>query len=360
MNRWGTYTIGTISIMLACMFACKAQEWIPPIIIPQAPVTNQQKSQLEDSLISAYSKAKQAINGNIIPDSVARKTSIKREYKPSDYLLYYVYNYDFYTTFIAQQTINAIDPTSDRSNIYFYYNATFNSRVNVKKIRWNFYLFNEYGKKKYFDSISVKTDDLYYFKNSLNYTFAKDKIAITTMMNVKSQFWKTFDYKEDTSGTWQRYTYASYFSPGYILYSAGMTYNFWESSTIELGLVSGKITKIKNQEIFEERDAEKLYGIEKGQKQKIQYGLNLQVNIVAKKFGKHFIWEHYSQLYIPNEHLGDVSFMTFEMNNAFHFMFMKYMRLSLRTKINYDQNIQERPQIINQFSVGFYLSNILR
>ncbi len=352
MNR----LVFSFCLMLSCCLLA-AQG----INIPKNLTTNLEKQVWENDSISEYGKLKKSLNGiDITKDTLTLITTKQIESKPPNYLLYYAYNYDFYTTFMLEKAENPIDPSADKDNLFFYYNFTFNSRVNIKKFRWNFYFFNEYGRKKYFDSFSVKTDDLYYFKNSFNQPIIKNKIAINLMANVKSQFWTTYNYREDTNGLQQRYKYSSYFSPGYILYSSGITYNFWENSSAELGLLSGKITKIKHQYIFDERATDKLYGLKKGQKGKVQFGLNLQFNVITKKFGKHIIWEHFSQTYMPNEHFGDISNVTFEMNNALHYLFLKYLRVSVRTKVNYDQNIQEKPQIINQLSIGFYLSNIVQ
>lgn len=46
-----------------------------------------------------------------------------------------------------------------------------------------------------------------------------------------------------------------------------------------------------------------------------------------------------------------------DINNAFHYKFLKHFRVTLRTKFLYDINISDKPKIINSLTLGFYISN---
>lgn len=317
----------------------------------------------QDTLSSIYASSNMLAKDTFQLLSQEQKTLMNKrppKKRYTEYPFYVQLNYDFFTTLMGSFAKNPIDPSIDKDNIYFYYNVTLNNRLQLNKVRINTYFFNEFGKRFYIDSLGTISEDQYYFKNTINYSLIRNKLDVNFMVNVKSQFWKHYDYREDSVGIQQRYLYSSYYTPGYTLFSGGFTYDFWEGSTVELGLASGKITKIRNQNIWDERETDILYGIEKGTKTKTIFGINLQVNMLPKMFGKHFCWENYTQFFIPNEHFLDIKNCTLDFNNAVHFLFLKYMRISLRTEINYDITIQEKPQIINQFSVGFYLSNVIQ
>lgn len=47
------------------------------------------------------------------------------------------------------------------------------------------------------------------------------------------------------------------------------------------------------------------------------------------------------------------------MNQAFHFIFLKYFRLSLRSKIVYDYHINLKVNAVNRLTLGFYFHNSL-
>jgi len=320
----------------------------------------------EENVIKQYAQWQQFQKENVVPmikiDSQQNKQLIQhvKKLKPkTEYDLYWILNYDLYATFSAMKSENVID-IGEADNLYLYYNLTFSNRLYFKEFRLNTYFFNEYGYRNYLDSISLKTEDLYYFKNTINYPIIKDHLDFNFMINIKSQFWKTYAFKEDSVGGLNTYLYSSYFSPGYILYSSGLTYSFWKGNTIELGLISGKFTKIKNQNIFNTRESSKLYGIGKGSKSEVVFGLNLQGNITPKKLTKNLYWENYTQIFAPNKQLEAIHHYTFDINNAVHYLFLKYLRVSLRTKVFYDAQIQEKPQLINQISFGFYLANIVQ
>jgi hypothetical protein len=156
-----------------------------------------------------------------------------------------------------------------------------------------------------------------------------------------------------------RYLYSDYCSPGYALYSLGAGFNFLESAAVYLGLVGGKITRVRNQQIFDDRGVQKLYGVEKGERRRVEWGINLLVSIPPQLFSKHFGWECSGALFAPKANISRLRSYTVESSNVLHYMFLKHMRLSLRTQIQYDEAIQEGIFIANNLSLGFYLSNKL-
>lgn len=144
------------------------------------------------------------INENNVPKILTHK-DWPRAKKYNEYPYYYFLRYDFFSTVMGNFANNPIDPNTDYNNIYFYYNVTLNNRLQLNKVRVNTYFFNELGQRFYIDSVSAKTEDLYYFKNTANYSIIKDKLDLNLMVNRKSQFWRHYDYREDSLGNEQRY-----------------------------------------------------------------------------------------------------------------------------------------------------------
>jgi|GEM_PF-1047659 len=350
---------GISALFLMVLFAFTAPDLSAQDTVKQLSQDNTTIKQLSQDSTTTPETGRKELNTTTFVQQ-AEMTMPVPEKRYTDYPYYFQLRYDFYTTLMASFAKNPIDPSIDKSNVYFYYNITLNNRLQLKKVRINTYLFNEFGKRFYVDSISTVSEDLYYFKNTVNYPLGRDGINLNFLVNIKSQLWEHYDYMEDSTGREIRYLYSSYYTPGYMLFSGGLGCSFWEGSTIDLGIAGGKITKIKNQRIFEERGADVLYGVERGNKRKVVFGLNLQVNIMPKMINKHIAWENYTQLFVPNQHIGEVKYYTLDFNNAIHYLFLKYMRISLRTTINHDLDIQNKPQIINQVTLGFYLSNIVQ
>ncbi len=152
---------------------------------------------------------------------------------------------------------------------------------------------------------------------------------------------------------------SSYFSPGYIIYSAGVSYNFLNTSRLEIGLVGGQITKVRNDRLYEVRNEQVLYGVERGRRKQIEFGLTAQLQMPMRKIGKYFYWENSSRVFVKGKEIDKLSGYQVDVNNGLHFLFLKYMRIGIRSKINYDETVSEKPYISNMILFGFYLSNKL-
>lgn len=263
---------------------------------------------------------------------------------------------DFFTTFAGINFINGQN-TDERNSVYLYYNITINNKVKAGNFMMAYYYFTEFGFKKYFDSISSISEDQYNFKNTLSYRFGKSRYALNIGTNAKSQYFRHKDYKPDSTGSMEPYLFTSYLSPGYNNYSAGIKYEAGEHCTIELGLVNGRKTRMKNQSIFENRKATKLYGMNKGEVTKMEFGLNLVFTVPSHEIVKNLYFENFSQFNVNKTDIKLLKYYKADINNAFHYKFLKHFRFTLRTKCLYDMNINPKPKVINSFTLGFYLNN---
>jgi hypothetical protein len=263
---------------------------------------------------------------------------------------------DFYTTLSWHTAKNAPDPML-RKNFYFYYNTTFQNRIQIKKVRISTYFFNEFGLRRYADSVMAVTEDMFTLKNSISYSLGKSRLSLNIGATTRSQFWKHYTYKGSMGQQLQRFLFTDYLSPGYTLYAGGIRVSFWSRSSVDFGLAGARTTIIRNQQIFADRKANRLYGLESGDKKTTTIGFNIVVNIASQKLFKNMYWEHFSQGFISKDSLRVPESCTIDLNNAFHYLFLKYVRVSVRTHLVYDRAVQRYPTWMQQFSVGFYLNN---
>jgi len=263
---------------------------------------------------------------------------------------------DFFTTFTGISYINGL-ASNEKSNLYLYYNLTINNKVKSGKFAMTNYYFTEFGIRDYIDSITSFSEDQYCFKNSVSFQFGKSKFAVNISTNSKSQYFSHYEYKEDSIGNQVKYLYTAYLSPGYKNFSGGIKYEVNESFTIEFGMVNGKTTKIKNQEIFVSRETDKLYGLEKGTTKKSEFGLNLIFAATPQELIKNMYFENFSQFNLNKTDFNHLKFIKADINNALHYIFLKHFRLTLRTICQYDLTISPGMKVINNLSIGFYLNN---
>ena len=298
-----------------------------------------------------YTSAPRIMSDNV-PNKIVDSAYIKK------FAYRWILYYDFYTTLTGIHYINSEEKT-EVNNLNFYYNVDIKSNLKFRGVKWDLYFFNDYGVRHFFDSITTKTQDQFTLKNSLYYPIYKKKLYVSLTANTKTKLFNTYQYRTNKQGEQEKYLYDGFMSPGVIMYSGGITFEAGGNSIINLGLGSSKVTKIKNQEIFETRKTEKINGLEKGEQKKSDIGLTLTSTVPLQHLNKNFHWEFYGNVFTPLKTIKDLKSYTLDVNHVFHILLLKYVRLSWRTKVGYV--LEQNPKIViqNQISLGFYLSNHL-
>lgn len=263
---------------------------------------------------------------------------------------------DFFTTFTGVNYLNGRTDT-ERNNLYLYYNITLSNKVKAGNLSINSHYFNEFGLRDYRDSIQVVSEDQYTMKNSAAFRIPGAGISLNAAFVYKSQYFRHFEFRLDSNGKSEKYLYTSYLSPGYRNASVGLRIEPTAYFAVELGIVNGRKTKIRNQQIFETRQASKLYGLSKGTNSITEYGLNLIVTIQPHEILKNLYWENFTQINAAHTSLTRISGYKLDINNAFHYRFLRFFRLSLRTFCLYDSVISPKVTLATNLSLGFYLSN---
>ncbi len=274
--------------------------------------------------------------------------------KTFSWLLYY----DFFSTVTAIHHINQPSPT-EVNNLYFYYNVDLKNRITYKTISWDFYLFNDYGCKYYFDSILQKTQDQFTLKNSLQWLFYKQKIGFSFSANTQTKLFNSYKFRINSSGIQEKFLYDGFMSPGAVIYSGGLQWQAPGNSSLNIGLGSSKVDKIKDQRIFDSRQESEINGLQKGDRRKSTLGVNLLITVPIQHFSKHVHWEFFGNAFAPMNSLLESKKYTVNVNNVFHAIFLKFVRVSWRTQIHYNKELFPKPVFQNQISLGFYLSNHL-
>jgi len=286
-----------------------------------------------------------------------KKTEMQKQVsRPPDFTNTFIYDFFF--------TVNAIAfenrQTSDQHDeLNFYYNTTINDIFRTKYFTYRAYMFNEYGLKYYIDSLTTKGQDRHEVRNSVQIPLKKF-LKVSAGFTVKTQLWKQYLYNIDTgTGDINRSLYTAYFSPGYILYTGGISFNFLKNASVDIGIAGGTTTKIKNQHIFEDRKAERLYGLERGERKRFVYSFNVLLNVPPQMLTKHIGWECHALVSSEKEQIGRLKGYKVDATNVLHYMFLKNLRISLRTTMQYDEKVNDKIFMMNMLSIGFYLFNKL-
>jgi hypothetical protein len=263
---------------------------------------------------------------------------------------------DCFTTFSAINVMNG-ENHSEQNSLHFYYNLTLNSRINSGQFQANAYYFNEFGIRNYLDSLTFISEDQYNVKISLSRFIKNSGIGVTLSLNAKSQFFNHYDYRTDSLGQVNRYLFTSFLSPGYANFSAGFRFEIKKIFTLELGLANGRKTIIRNQSLFESRNAVLLYGLPAGTRQKVEFGYILCIIVPPYEITPHIFLENFTQMSVNRFDVLYPVRYTIDLNTAIHFKFLRHFRISLRTKCLYDALINPEPRVSTSLGLGFYMNN---
>lgn len=264
--------------------------------------------------------------------------------------------FDFFTTLTGVHHTNGVT-ASDRNNLSVYYNFTINNKIKSGKLVITNYYYTDLGLRDYQDSITQISEDQFIIKNAVAFQLMKSRLSFNLATNAKSQYFRHYEYRPDSTGRMERYLYTAYLSPGYRNFSCGLRFDFTDKVALELGVVNGKTTLIRNQDIFGSRMVAKLYGLEKGTRKKSEAGFNLVLTMTPQKIYKSLYMENFSQFNVNKADVKLLSRYRMDINNAVHLIFLKHFRLTLRTQCRYDLSISSKISLSNHFSVGFYLNN---
>ena len=310
----------------------------PSILLPSLQTPSVSTSQ---TLYTSSNTAKP----NIIEKNILEK-----------YSYHWVMYYDYFTTLTATHYIHS-SLTSEVNHIYYYYNIDIKNNIEFRKLKWDLYLFNDYGVRYFMDSLTLKTQDQFNLKNTLCLPLWQNILSLSLSANTQTQLFNTHQYRYDSLGQLQRYLYDGYMSPGVIIYSGGITYQDKRNILLSLGLGSSKVTKIKNQKIFETRNEETISGLSKGKIKESIFGITLTATVPMQHLNQKIHWEFYGNAFAPMLHLKQLKEYTLEINNVIHLLVFRRGRLSLRTKLAYNKTVQPWMSVQNQLSLGFYLNN---
>lgn len=259
-------------------------------------------------------------------------------------------------------TVNHNAPAqTEPNNIVFYYSFTFENRLFIKKkVILNTYYFYEFGNRYFFeDSIpSAIINDRWDLNNKLLIPFGNKNLSFSLSVNMTSQYCKQYDYRTNDSGEQERYIYTCSGSPKYTIYSGGLNYDFWKRSSINVSLASAKKTSLKTQKLFNERQTDFLYGIEKGKNKLFTYGVNVTLQISRQKIFKNFYFENSTDFFVEGKKYQAFKYTTIDLKNTFHYLFFSHFRFSFKTDLKYNIEVfGTKPFITNQLMLGVYFNN---
>ena len=208
--------------------------------------------------------------------------------------------------------------------------------------------FHNLGFRHYFDSITQLSMDDNSLTTRLDLKLL-DKFTITFNSNLTSRLLKGFDYLINDSGQQVRILNSAFLTPLIWIFSWGLGYSWIHFGSLNLGITGGKVTYIRESDIFRIRGIDQYYGIEKGKNHLLEYGMTFHL-MIDKDLYRSLHWNCDLLLFKNYNTTIDMAF-----NNLFGFRINKFLKTSLSTKILYEDKLSKHLQIENLVSIGFYI-----
>lgn len=262
---------------------------------------------------------------------------------------------DFFLTLHGSLALNHADQSGWKNLFQSYYNLTLNDRfqLGLAEIRLN--LFHEWG-YIWKEQKGQHKEDLFQYNIDL-LVGPSSKWKWSANFQSKTQLFNHYQFKDNLTD--KRYLESAYFTPGYLTFGAGMSYLWSQGGKVELALIGGQLTKMRNQKVYNERQTNEIAGIQQGEKSKFKLGIGLQFQQPIRKLTKQIFWENQSRFSVRNFKTSIRSSCVFDMQNAFYFLTLKYLRIGLRSVVQYNPDLSEKLMTSQLILFGFYLSNKL-
>lgn len=202
-----------------------------------------------------------------------------------------------------------------------------------EKATWDNVLDLGYGMMKYDGEDYQKSEDKILLSSVYGYDAAKQKLFYSASFDFKSQFAKGYKYL----GKDEKEYVSKGFAPAYINLSLGMLYKPNDCFSFFLSPVTGHITVVSDTLLS------KSYGLEQGDKVRMEYGASAKLNINKKNLVKNVDYflraDFFSNLTDHPEHI-DV-----DMETGFNLNVNDWLTAVLKFNILFDDDIKYKETI---------------
>jgi hypothetical protein len=236
------------------------------------------------------------------------------------------------------------------NNIAILQDLAYEFRAGWKKHLWlTTRLDHHLGACYFFDSIAQIHLDDNTLSSRIEWKIVKGH-SLFIASGINTRLFRGYDYHPNEHGCLIRIINASFLTPMIVAFSAGIRLEWPFAAYLNFGLSAGKFTWIRDKTIFEAQQVDLFYGVGKGKRYLLEYGLNMECR-VDREFSKWLHWEFLLMVFKNINLPADVN-----LKNRLEFRILKYVRVNLQTRVIYESQVSRKVQFENLVSVGFRFS----
>lgn len=205
------------------------------------------------------------------------------------------------------------------------------------------------GLQCFFDSITRFSPDENTLDTRLDLRIGRF-LSASLSANLTTRLFNGYEYLPNDSGLQVRILTSAFMTPVTLMLSAGITVQWKQFGTLTAGLSGGKLTGVVNRQIWETRDGETFYGVQRSKGYLVEYGWTLQVLIDRDLFPR-VHWNCDLLLFKNPARPPDLS-----MRNYFGIKINRFLCAGIQTRLYYEAQLSPAIQLENLVSLGFSVS----
>lgn len=228
------------------------------------------------------------------------------------------------------------------TNLYAYYKKDKHSWDNSLDLAYGIVSTTSLGTRKASDRID--------FLTKYGYNFSK-KVSLAGLFNARTQFANGYSYLTSVAGADSAALTSKFFSPAYLLLSAGIDWKPNENWSLFISPLTSRWVIVKDDILATH------YGLEPGKNSRTEIGAFSSINF-NKNFNDKFTFK--SRLDLFSNYKSDPQNIDIYWSNVFTAKITKSINFSMNVDIIYDDNTQNvkpnkgpAPQILQLMGIGF-------
>ena len=221
--------------------------------------------------------------------------------------------------------------------------------ISCRHVRFSNTFVHDLGIQYFFDSISRFHPDENTLDSRLEVGITKN-LSFTVFSNLTTRMFNSWNYVPDPSGTVRRVLCGSFLTPLVWTFSIGLGLAFPGQGNLSLGVSAGKFTWIRNREVFNQPDIPEFYGVPREKSTLFEYGLSLHL-LIDRDLLKRVHWNCDLLVFKNFRKPADLG-----LKNLIGIRINKFLKTSIQTRLNYEEEISKKIRVENLISLGFYIN----
>ena len=175
-------------------------------------------------------------------------------------------------------------------------------------------------------------------------------LLFSLFSQMTTRLFNTWVYSTGQNGNRCRALNGSFLTPLVWTFSGGLAWTVPGYATLGFGVTSGKITWVRNREIYDQLKVSSFYGVPEGKNHTFEFGLSMHM-LVDHDFKSRVHWN--CDLLVFKNYLKPVDLT---LTSQVGIKINKFMKTNIRTHVSYESAVSKMLQVENLVTLGISFS----